>query len=293
MAALQGLLTSQVALASIAFPDVDPVLFSVGPFAVRWYGLAYVVGFVGAAWVAYRLSRRWDVGLTVDDILNLMLVCVVGVIVGSRLFYVVAYGAGHYWQHPAEIFAIWDGGMAWHGGFIGILLAGYLYSRVRGVPFLVLADLAAVGAPIGFFFGRIANFVNGELWGRATDLPWGVVFGGAAGTVARHPSQLYEALLEGFVMFAVLLWLARKRRPDGFFFGMFMLMYGTFRLLVEFVREPDAQIGFLFGSATMGQLLSLPLAVTGLLVVWWSVNRARGRRSDPPASSTAPHDPGI
>ncbi len=277
-------LTSIGALASIAFPDINPILVRFGPFAVRWYGLAYVAGFVGAAWVAYRLSRRWNVGLSGDDVLNLMLAAVAGVIVGSRLFYVIVYGAGYYWENPAEIVAIWDGGMAWHGGFIGIIVAGYAYSRLRGVPFLVLADLAAVGAPIGFFFGRTANFINNELWGRTTDVAWGVVFGGAAGMSPRHPSQLYEAVLEGLVMFLVLLWLARKRRPDGFFFGMFMLMYGVFRLSVEYVREPDAQIGFLFGSATMGQLLSVPLALLGLTMIWWSLTR--GRRSGQALSNT-------
>ena len=263
------------------FPEwLDPILVQIVPFAVRWYGLAYVIGFAGAAWVAYRLNVRWRVGLTVDDILNLMLSAIAGVVVGSRLFYVVAYGAGRYWSEPLERFAIWDGGMAWHGGFIGILVAGWLYARIRKVPFIVLADLAAVGAPIGFFFGRIANFINGELWGRVTDVPWGVVFPGAAGGLPRHPSQLYEALLEGLVMFVVLLLLARKRRPDGFFFGMFMLMYGTFRLLVEFVREPDAQIGFLAGSVTMGQVLSLPLIALGAFVLWRSLGP--GSRSAAP-----------
>lgn len=286
MAGAAGSFGSAASLGSIAFPQLDPVIFAVGPFAVRWYGLAYVAGFVIAAYVVYRLSKRWEIGLSVDDVLNLMLSCVVGVIVGSRLFYVAVYGAGRYWENPAEIVAIWDGGMAWHGGFIGIIIAGFIYSRVRKISFLTLADLAAVGAPVGFFFGRIANFVNGELWGRPTDLPWGVVFGGAAGNAPRHPSQLYEALLEGLVMFLVLLWFARKRRPEGFLFGMFMLLYGVFRLSLEFVREPDAQIGFLLGSVTMGQLLSVPLVILGASVVWWSLSRAR--RSGRQASSTGP-----
>ncbi len=275
MGGLLDTLGSYTALGSIAFPNLDPVIFSLGPFAVRWYGLAYVAGFVAAAYVVYRLSKRWEIGLTLDDVLNLMLTCIVGVVVGSRLFYVTVYGAGNYWDDPASIVAIWDGGMAWHGGFIGIIIAGLIYARVRRVPFLVLADLAAVGAPIGFLFGRIANFINAELWGRPTDLPWGVVFGGAAGEIARHPSQLYEAALEGLVMFLVLLWLARRRRPDGFFLGMFMILYGTFRLLIEFAREPDAQIGFLWGSVTMGQLLSVPLVVIGAAIVWWSLTTAR------------------
>ncbi len=262
-------------MAALVFPNLDPVMFQVGPFAVRWYGMAYVLGFVGAAYIVYRVNKRWGVGMTVDDVLNLLLACMVGVVVGGRLFYVLFYGAGRYFDDPFEILAIWDGGMAWHGGFLGIVVAGLLYARVRRIQFITLADMAAVGAPIGFFFGRLANFVNMELWGRETDLPWGVIFGGAAGPMPRHPSQLYEALLEGLVMFAVLLWLARTRRPPGLLFGMFMLMYGVFRFSIEFAREPDAQIGFLWSWVTMGQLLSLPLIAAGAWFVWraWRMQR--------------------
>ena len=162
-----------------------------------------------------------------------------------------------------------NGGMSWHGGFIGIVIAGLLVSRRFKVPFLRLADMAAVGAPVGFFFGRLANFINDELWGRTTDVPWGMVFPGA-GSIPRHPSQLYEALLEGLVLFVVLLVLARKRRADGFMFGVFMFGYGSFRFIIEFMREPDAQLGLLWGGATMGQLLSLPLIALGA----WFVVRA-------------------
>lgn len=255
-------------MAAFTFPNLDPVIFEIGPFAVRWYGMAYVFGFVGAAYVFYVVAKRWRVQMSPDDVLNLLLASMVGVVAGGRLFYVLFYGAGRYLDNPMDVFAIWDGGMAWHGGFVGIVVAGLIYARLKGIPFVMLADLAAVGAPIGFFFGRIANFVNMELWGRETDLPWGVVFGGSAGTVPRHPSQLYEALLEGLVMFAVLLWLARKQRPPGLLFGLFMLMYGAFRFLIEFAREPDAQIGFLWSWVTMGQLLSLPLIVAGGWFVW-------------------------
>lgn len=255
-------------MAAFVFPNLDPVIFEIGPFAVRWYGMAYVFGFVGAAYVFYLVAKRWRVQMSPDDVLNLLLASMVGVVVGGRLFYVLFYGAGRYLDNPVDVFSIWDGGMAWHGGFVGIVVAGLIYARVKGIPFVMLADLAATGAPIGFFFGRVANFVNMELWGRETDLPWGVVFGGSAGTVPRHPSQLYEALLEGLVMFAVLLWLARKQRPPGLLFGLFMLMYGTFRFLIEFAREPDVQIGFLWSWVTMGQLLSLPLIAAGGWFVW-------------------------
>lgn len=255
-------------LGTLAYPAIDPVFFEVGPFSVRWYGLAYIAGFLVATWVFARLNRRWVVGLTSDDILTALLYCVIGVIVGGRLGYVIAYGAGGYWQDPLAAFAIWDGGMSWHGGFVGIIVAGLLLSRRLGVEFLTLADMAAVGAPVGFFFGRIANFINNELWGRVTDVSWAMVPPGQ--TVARHPSQLYEALLEGLVMFLVLLYLSRRRRGPGFFLGMFMALYGVFRFAVEFVREPDVQLGYLLGWMTMGQLLSAPLIALGVWVVWRS-----------------------
>lgn len=254
-------------MAVLTYPAIDPVFFTIGPIAVRWYGLSYVAGFIVAALVLSWLNRRWRVGLSTDDMLTAVMYCVIGVLVGSRIGWVVVYGGVDYLTDPLRIIATWEGGMSWHGGFVGILLAGFLLSRRFGVPFATLADMGAVGAPSGFFFGRIANFVNGELWGRTTDVPWAMVFPGA-GPLPRHPSQLYEAALEGLVMFVVLVLLARTRRPSGFYLGAFMLMYGSFRSLVEFVREPDASLGFILGPLTMGQLLSLPVAALGAWIVW-------------------------
>ncbi|MDP2183467.1 MAG: prolipoprotein diacylglyceryl transferase [Actinomycetota bacterium] len=251
----------------MTYPSIDPVLLRLGPVHVHWYGLAYVVGFIAAALLFRRLSRQWGVGLTDDDVLNALLYCVIGVLLGGRLGYVLFYGGRHYLDDPVRVFAIWDGGMAFHGGLAGIIIAGVLFARRVGVPFLRLADMAAVGAPVGFFFGRLANFINGELWGRVTDVSWAMVFPGA-GASPRHPSQLYEAVLEGLVMFVVLSVMARRRRPTGAIFGWMLLMYGSFRLLVEFVREPDAQLGLVLGPLTMGQLLSAPLVVLGVWFIW-------------------------
>ncbi len=270
----------QVAL--ITYPGVDPVVFSVGPFQVHWYGLAYVMGFVVGGFVAYHLNRHWDVGLSVDDLVNLLLFAVLGVMLGGRLGYVLIYGGRYYLDEPLNIIKVWDGGMSFHGALVGVILAGLLYSHLFKVSFLRLGDMAAVAVPPGVFFGRLANFVNGELWGRPTDLPWAMVFPGA-GPQSRHPSQLYEALLEGLVMFVVLWLLARHKRPDGFVFGWFMVLYGSFRFMVEFVRQPDPQMGFMFGWMTMGQILSLPLIVLGIWMVWQT--SIRYRISDRAASS--------
>lgn len=262
-------------MASFAFPNIDPVAFTVGPFDVRWYGLAYVAGFIVAALVFRSLNRRWRVGLTDDDILDVVLAGVIGLFVGARLGYVLFYGAGSFWQNPASILAFWDGGMSFHGGLIGIMLAGVVISRMKRVGLLRLYDLGAVGAPVGLFFGRVANFINGELWGRPTDLPWGVVFPSAPGTAPRHPSQLYEAALEGVVLFALLMVLSRKRRGDGFMIGTLLACYGVFRIVAELFREPDVQIGMIAGSFTMGQVLSVPMVALGAWLVWRAVTSER------------------
>lgn len=253
---------------------LDPVAFSFGPISVRWYGLAYVLGFVCAAFVVYRTAKRWKVSVDFDSLLTIMLCAILGVIVGGRLGYVLFYGDGYYLSHPLEILQTSNGGMSFHGGLIGALLAGIVAARFVKMPYLSLADLGCIAAPIGLFFGRCANFVNGELWGAPTDLPWGVVFGGAAGYMPRHPSQLYEALLEGVVIFTVLFVLSRKipPRPRGTFLGVFLILYGCSRFAVEFIREPDAQLGYLWGEwLTMGQLLSIPLVLVGIGVLVYAV----------------------
>lgn len=268
-------------MAALAFPAIDPVAFALGPFEVRWYGLAYVAGFVVAALVFRSLNRRWAVGLTDDDLLDTVLAGVIGLVSGARLGYVLFYGVGGYWRDPASIFAFWDGGMSFHGGLVGIMLAGVFIARRKGIALLRLYDLGSVGAPAGLFFGRVANFINGELWGRVTDAPWGVVFPSAPGGAPRHPSQLYEAGLEGLVLFAVLFVLSRKKRGDGFMIGTLLALYGVFRIVAELFREPDVQLGFIAGSFTMGQLLSVPMVLLGGWLVWRAMRAgAEGRPED-------------
>ncbi len=255
-------------IASIPYPNIDPVFLSIGPIEVRWYGIAYVLGFVAAGYLLRSLVRRWNVDLSDEDVIDVVLVAVIGLLIGARLGYVLFYGNGSYWEDPLSVFRVWDGGMSFHGGLIGILVAGAWVARRKGVSPLTVFDLGAVGAPIGLFLGRVANFVNGELWGRETDVPWAMVFPNAPTAYPRHPSQLYEALLEGLVLFLVLFVLSRRRRPTGVVLGVFLTLYGAFRFFVEFFREPDIQLGFLVGGTTMGQLLSIPMFLVGLWLLY-------------------------
>ena len=260
-----------------------PIAFSLGPLVVRWYGLAYVLGFVCAAAIIYFVAKRWKLGMSEDNLLTLMVCAIVGVVLGARIGYVLFYGDGYYLSHPLEILAFNQGGMSFHGGLVGLLIGGAVAARMTRIPFLTLADLGSIAAPIGLFFGRCANFVNGELWGAPTDGPLGVVFGGAAGMMPRHPSQLYEAVLEGLVIFCVLFALSRKRppRPQGTFLGAFLVLYGIFRFLIEFVREPDVQLGYLWGGwLTMGQVLSAPLIVAGIALLIYAA-RTRHPQAGP------------
>ena len=263
------------------YQSLNPIAVTIGPFAIRWYGLAYLAGFVCAGLVMRALARRWRLDISGDDVVSVMIGIAFGVIVGARLFYVLFYGAGYYLAHPLEVFATWDGGMSFHGGLVGAIVGGYIVSRSLHISFATICDLAACGAPVGLFFGRCANFINGELWGKETSLPWGVMFSDTGGgAVYRHPSQLYEALLEGVVLFVIMMVLSRKRppRPQGTFIGTFLACYGVFRFLIEFVRLPDAQLGYLLGTdwLTMGQCLSAPLVLIGIIVI------ATARRLDRP-----------
>jgi phosphatidylglycerol:prolipoprotein diacylglycerol transferase len=276
------------------YHSIDPVALSIRPLVIRWYGIAYVLGFVCAALIVWRVARRWRVSVDVDSLLTIMICVIVGVIVGGRLGYVLFYGDGYYLAHPLEIVAFNKGGMSFHGGLVGALVSGIPAARLTRIPYLTLADLGCIAAPMGLFFGRCANFVNGELWGAPTDAPWGVVFGGAAGLMPRHPSQLYEALLEGVVIFCVLYALSRRLppRPRGTFLGVFLLMYGTFRFLVEFVREPDAQLGYLWGGwLTMGQVLSVPLVLVGAGVLVYALSRRLPQRGAADAQPADADDP--
>lgn len=249
---------------------LDPVAFSIGPFTARWYGIAYIVGFLLAILVMYFVAKRWKVRFSADDVCVVLLAGMLGVIIGGRLGYVLFYNFELYAARPLEILNFAHGGMSFHGGFVGALVGGVIAAKIIKMPYLSLVDLVIIGAPLGLFFGRCANFVNGELWGAPTDLPWGVVFGGSAGMIPRHPSQLYEALLEGLLLFVILFVMSRRRPPypRGTFTGVFMLGYGLARFLVEFVRLPDVQLGYLYGDwFTMGQLLSIPLIIAGIALL--------------------------
>lgn len=270
------------------YQNLDPVAFALGPFEVRWYGLAYVMGFVAVAFILWRTAKRWKLTINSDAVLTVIFCGIIGIIFGARLGYVLVYGNGYYLAHPAEILAFNQGGMSFHGGLVGALLSGIVSAKITRIPYLTLADLCCIGAPLGLLFGRCANFVNGELWGAPTDAAWGVVFGGSAGMMPRHPSQLYEAFLEGLVIFIVLYALSRKvpPRPRGTFLSLFLMLYGCFRFLIEFVREPDVQLGYLWGGwLTMGQLLSVPLILIGVVVLWYALTRKLPQEGMPLASS--------
>ncbi len=253
---------------------LDPVAFSIGPLSVRWYGIGYVLGFAVAAFLLYAIAKRWKLKIDADSVLTIMVCVIIGIILGARIGYCLFYGNGFYLEHPLEILAINQGGMSFHGGLIGALLAGIVAAKITDIPYLTLADLGAIAATLGIFFVRCANFINGELWGAPTDAPWGVVFGGLAGDMPRHPSQLYEGVLEGLVIFIVLFSMSFRKPPfpRGSFIGAFLILYGIFRILIEFVREPDVQLGYLaFGWVTMGQVLSLPLIVAGVAIVIYAI----------------------
>lgn len=261
----------------LPFPAIDPTLIEIGPFAIRWYALAYIVGLL-LGWRYVRgLSEKPPVLLKRDDIDDLLVWITLGVILGGRLGYVLFYKPAFFLENPAEILQLWQGGMSFHGGLLGCVLAGLLFARKKGVPALYVGDLCAAAGPIGLFLGRLANFVNGELWGRASDVSWAMVFPADREQIPRHPSQLYEAALEGLVLFVVLFLLARReaiRKRHGLIFGVFIAGYGAARFLVEFAREPDAHLGYLFAGASMGQLLSVPMILLGVFFV------LRARRAD-------------
>jgi len=251
-------------------PDLDPVAIAIGPVKVHWYGLMYLVGFLGGWALGRWRAGRPGSGWSREEVSDLLFYIAVGVIAGGRLGYVLFYNPAYFAQHPLEIIAIWSGGMSFHGGLLGVIAAMWLFGRRDRRGFWSVADFVAPLAPLGLGAGRIGNFINHELWGRVTDVPWGMVFQGPdAGPLPRHPSQLYQAALEGLVLFTVLWIYSRHPRPTGRISGLFLLLYGIFRFLVEFVREPDPQLGFLaFGWVTMGQVLSLPMIVFGAWLLW-------------------------
>lgn len=252
----------------LPFPNIDPVLIAVGPLQIRWYGLMYVLGFLASfLLVRYQLSRQKEPLLDKDQVLDLYFYLILGLILGARLGYILFYNFNSYIENPLEIVAVWHGGMSFHGGLLGVLGAAWWFCRKNAISLLALGDLIIVTAPIGLGLGRLANFINGELFGRITTGPWGMVFP-HGGPLPRHPSQLYEAILEGGVLFC-LLWIKRNSKPfAGALVARFLIFYGLFRILVEFVREPDVQVGYLWGLFTMGQLLSAFMILIGYFLIF-------------------------
>jgi len=277
---------SPMPLLAIPFPVIDPVAIAIGPVSVRWYGLAYMAGILlGWLYGRYLVARPELWGgkspMTVSQADDFLLWITLGIVVGGRLGFVLFYEPSYFWQHPAEIPAVWNGGMSFHGGLLGVVLAVYFFSRVKGINPLSLGDVAAAATPFGLFFGRIANFINGELVGRESGVPWAMVFPGE-GDAPRHPSQLYEAFLEGIVLF-IILRIATHRylaltRP-GTVFGLFLVFYGIFRSVVEFAREPHPGHPMDIGLFTPGVIYSVPMILIGLWLIW------RARREPAVAAS--------
>ncbi|CAG1004837.1 Phosphatidylglycerol--prolipoprotein diacylglyceryl transferase [Burkholderiales bacterium] len=257
----------------LVHPQFDPIAFSLGPIAVRWYGLSYLLAFLLFLVLGRQRARASTGGQwSAQDLDDLLFYGVLGVVLGGRLGYVFFYKPGYYLDHPLEILAVWQGGMAFHGGFLGVLVALWFFAERRGKSWLAVTDFIAPLVPLGLASGRLGNFINGELWGRPTDLPWAMVFP-QVDQLPRHPSQLYQFALEGLSLFLLLWWFSRRPRPMGAISGAFLLGYGSFRFLAEFAREPDGFLGFLALGFTMGQWLSLPMMLIGLAMLVWAYRR--------------------
>lgn len=257
----------------LSYPHIDPIAITLGPVKVHWYGLMYLVGFLCGWWLGVRRARRPGSGWDPEQVSDLVFYGAMGVILGGRLGYALFYGLPEYLADPLKVLRLWEGGMSFHGGLLGVLLALVWYARSHGRGFFEVTDFFTPLVPIGLGAGRIGNFINGELWGRVTGLPWGMVFP-HAGPDPRHPSQLYEAVLEGLVLFAVLWWFSARPRPRAAVSGLFLVGYGVLRFSVELVREPDAQLGFVaLNWLTMGQVLSVPMVLAGAGLLLWAYRR--------------------
>lgn len=261
-------------LFAIPFPAIDPVAVAIGPFIIRWYALAYIVGLLIGWRYCLVLADRPPRLVERRDIDDFLVWATFGVVLGGRIGYVLFYQPGYYLQHPIEALYLWHGGMSFHGGALGVTLAILLFTRARRLPVLAFSDIIVEAIPIGLFFGRIANFINGELFGRETDVPWGMMFP-TGGPVPRHPSQLYEAVCEGLLLFLLLLFAEYRgaRRRPGIVSGLFLIGYAVARMSGELFRQPDAQLGFLVFGTTMGQLLSIPVLIGGIILIWWALRK--------------------
>ena len=248
----------------LTYPEIDPIIFSIGPVAIRWYGMMYVIGFLLAWWLARVRSRRSYSPVTPQQVDDLIFNAMLGVIIGGRIGYCLVYGWDELLSDPLYLFKITEGGMSFHGGLIGVMVAMWWFGRKRGKTMWQVTDFVAPLVPLGLGFGRIGNFINGELWGKPTDVPWGF----KVGDQVLHPSQLYESVLEGFLLFAIMWLYSSKQRPYMAVSGMFLMLYGVFRFFVEFYRVPDAHLSYLaLGWGTMGQVLSAPMIVAGVVML--------------------------
>ncbi len=255
----------------IAFPQIDPIVFQIGFFSLRWYSLAYIFGIIGAWFLARKMSMAKGSLFTVLKIDDFLVWATAGIILGGRLGYVLFYNAAYYFEFPLKIFALWQGGMSFHGGLLGVIIATLLFAKKRKIPVFEMSDILVCVAPVGLFLGRLANFSNGELFGRVTyNVPWGIIFPNG-GSEPRHPSQLYEAFLEGVVLFVVLntvFWFSKRlQQRTGFLTGLFFLLYGVFRFFLEYTREPDGHLGLIYYNLSMGQILSVPMVLFGLYLI--------------------------
>jgi phosphatidylglycerol:prolipoprotein diacylglycerol transferase len=259
----------------IEFPHIDPVLISIGPLSIRWYGLMYLLGFIFALWLANRRADKKGSGWTREKVSDLLFAGFLGVVIGGRVGYVLFYHFDLFIDNPLYLFKVWTGGMSFHGGLIGVITAMFWYGRKNNRTFFNVADFIAPLVPFGLGLGRLGNFMNDELWGRVTDVPWAVLFP-SGGYLPRHPSQLYEFALEGVLLFIILNIFIRKPRPDGAVSGLFLAGYGVFRFIVEYFREPDAHLGLFGDVISMGQILSSPMIILGVLMMVWAYRRAAG-----------------
>lgn len=267
----------------LTFPPLNPIALqlgpvnafgrTLGPLQIHWYGVMYGLGFILTYWIVRSQVRRRGIPLTNELLADFIMYLIMGVIFGGRIGYILFYNLRDYLAHPAEILAVWHGGMSFHGGLIGTILMGFWFCRKHGLKFLEMADITLVAVPLGLGLGRLGNFINGELWGRPASVPWAMVFPSDPLGLPRHPSQLYEFGLEGIALFLAMFLLSRRRPPNGVLLGTFLMGYGLIRFGLEFVRNPDAQLGLVLGPFSMGQLLSFPMVVGGAALVLWVVSR--------------------
>ncbi|MEY8212952.1 MAG: prolipoprotein diacylglyceryl transferase [Colwellia sp.] len=270
----------------LQFPVIDPIIFSIGPVSLRWYGTMYLIGFLAAMFMANKAADRSNGLWTRDQVSDLLFYGFLGVILGGRVGYVLFYQFEYFLSDPLYLFEIWQGGMSFHGGLLGVILAVFIFARKTNKSFLSVGDFVVPLVPIGLGMGRLGNFINAELWGRQTDVSWAMVFPTDPLQVPRHPSQLYEFALEGVVLFAILYIISRKTRSLGLASGVFLIGYGVFRSIIEFFREPDAHLGLYFSFISKGQILSIPMILIGLFIIYWGYNQQQKNAMSNTKSST-------